>query len=132
MQYTSEIDVKSLFGGLIIFSILYASLSYFTRISVEQEFYSPEVVTIGGYLVWILTGYLSGYISKKTAIINGAVIGIFSPLIISAYIAIGLNFNYAISALLDQGFNWLIFGFILCGIGGLVLDIQRKYTAKIL
>ena len=129
MSYFSQLKIKGIGSGVIAFIVLYFAYSQFVTWSVNSNIENQSVFTLFGYVVWLLSGYLSGIFSKTAGILNGAVVGLLTPVVMVAYMVVSFGgWEHVQESVHNHGLFWLFTGFFLCGIGGLIWDIQRKFV----
>lgn len=127
MPYITQLKIKGISGGVVAFIVLYFIYSYLVAWSVNNNLDNQSLITLGGYLVWVLSGYISGIFSKTAGILNGAIAGLITPFVMVSYMVVGFGgWEHVQESVINHGLFWLFAGFFMCGIGGLVWDIQRK------
>jgi len=128
MQYISQLTLKGIVSGVVSFIILYVAFALFTSVYANSNYYNHTILTILGYGIYLISGYIAGFVSKKSGVLNGAVAGIMTPIIMGMYIFIVYgNWEDTQKSIMSLGLFWLYTGFLLCGIGGLIRDLQKKY-----
>ena len=121
------LSIKGIVAGTVAFAVFYALYALASSWMVSRGHYSPWLVTIGGYLVWLLSGFVAGAGSRRAGLLNGAVTGLLTPLVMALYLVVGMGgWAQAGESILSGGLYWLATGVILCGLGGLLWDLQRK------
>ena len=129
MSVIKQLKIKGITSGVVAFILLYAFYSYLVTWSVNNDSYNQSLTDYGGYIVWFLSGYVAGIFSKTAGIINGAVAGLITPLIIITYLVIVFGgWQNIQETVVNNILFWIFFGFFLCGVGGLAWDIQKKIT----
>ena len=128
MQYISQLNLKGIVSGVISFIILYVAFALFTSMYANSNYYNHTILTILGYGIYLLSGYIAGFVSKKSGVLNGAVAGILTPIIMAMYFLIVFgNWESTQKSIMSLGLFWLYTGFLLCGVGGLIHDLQKKF-----
>tara|TARA_R110002072_G_scaffold74374_5_gene176335 strand:+ start:34415 stop:34819 length:405 start_codon:yes stop_codon:yes gene_type:complete len=134
MAYIDQFNVKGVASGIGAFIVLYLLYTFLINsligtVSIIEKI--QPIITFGGYLVWLASGYFAAFFSKKAGILNGAITGVLTPIIMVMYMVIGFGSLEGIQETVkSHGLYWLFTGFILCGIGGLMWDIQKRLIKK--
>ncbi len=130
MAYLNNIKFKGVAGGAVTYIILYVLYTYTINLAFRKNIdfnILQPYLTFGGYIVWFITGYMAGYFSRSSGVLNGAIVGSITPIIMILYLIINLDgFPQIKDSIINDGLFWLYAGFVLCGIGGLIWDIQQK------
>ena len=129
MGSKSQINPKAVYIGLGVFAVLYLVFVLAVNIAVNVF----DLKKFGGVLFWgqialfVLSGYVAGYLSGSNGWLNGIMVGIPAPVIIGIGVAIATQQVSALLAMVrTPGVFWLILSVVLCAVGGLIADLTRK------
>lgn len=123
----SRLSIKGVIAGIIAFAVLYGLYSLLSTWLVSRGSYSPWLITLAGWLVWILAGYIAASVSGKAGLLNGALTGLLTPLVMIAYLFAGLGDSPQLrETVASARVFWLVSGVLLCGLGGLLADLRRR------
>jgi len=103
MSLTQKINGKAISLGSIIFIVMYLVVTFSISAIASNSENLPSILNwlnLVTYLTWVICGYLTASIAKKSGILNGIILGLLSPflVIIAIYIITG-------SSIMSQSFK---------------------------
>ncbi|RME33542.1 MAG: DUF3792 family protein [Gammaproteobacteria bacterium] len=122
-----RLDIRGILAGVLAFALLYGLYALASSWLVGRGGYAPWVITLAGYLVWLLAGYVAGAVSGRAGLLNGAVTGLLTSLVMAGFLFIGLGDSPQLRETIRSGILfWMASGVLLCGLGGLLNDLHRR------
>jgi len=127
MKILTAIRVKAVVIGLLVLAAFYIANHYIDAALLRNGINPATFSVTFGYISFFVCGYLAGFIAKQAGFLNGALVGILTPLVTILYMVCSkYDFIKIFENLLENGFYWISVGFICCGLGGLLWDLQCK------
>ena len=132
MHLLMGIKIKAVSIGLIIFITLYALNHLIDTALVRGNINPAPFSVIYGYVSFFICGYFTGFVSKEYGFLNGALLGILTPLVSIIYMVWSqYGIINILANLFEHGLFWLFIGVVCCGLGGLIWDLQSKIIKAI-
>lgn len=128
-----KIKIRAILLGVATFLVLYFLFTLLANITLANSKPSHNTILLSSnlsLLTWIIAGYIGSLISKGVGIIHGLSIGIFSIVGVAITQFIFGGFSGFVYSLTEGLINFLLMGVILCGIGGIVWDLQSYINRR--
>jgi fucose permease len=128
----NKINILAIIISLVVFCLINI-LALVANSLLKNRYSNPidliELVSVLQYLSWLICGYLSGVISKKSGYLNGLSFGFFGIITALIYSIFLYDNMYIWYSYFIQDVLWLIVsGLFLSLIGGLIWDIQNSIS----
>ena len=124
------IKVTAIGIALLVFAVLYFSLTVFTQM-MGSRITSPGMfllINAIALFVWIIPGYLAARLAKTRGALNGAIVGVGATLLE------GVDYLFSSSGLAhtfrEHWYLFLVYGIVLSGLGGLLWDIKTMIKTR--
>jgi len=128
MRNKWRIEQRAVYIGLGIFSILYIGFIFLGN-------------TLGvnslGTLFWlqilmlIVSGFAAGFIAKTNGWLNGLMVGVAAPIVLSLGMSlVTMELNTASEIFSALGVFWLLQSVFFCSFGGFIWDVYAKHTSR--
>src|SRR5687768_5780859 len=119
----NAIQPKGILIGLATFAVLYIGVTFLSNIIVRAGGPQDTLLWLNSlaFFTWVASGYIVGVFAKSKGIINGALFGLFSIVVVSL-----AQYIFGGAAGFKNAFNgygffyWIGIGVLLGGLGGLL------------
>ena len=125
MNVKGNVDPRAVYIGLATFSGLYIGFIILGNL-IDGE----PLALIFWFQISLLTfsGYIAGRLAKSKGWLNGLMVGIAAPIVISVGTSLAtMQLNMASQVFSALGVVWLVQSVALCSLGGFVWDVQSKF-----
>ena len=130
MQFT-KVSLKGVIAGTATFiglvGILNIYLNYFGGPDIRLITYWMHLIA------WVIPGYIAAAVSRTNGVIHGSIVGlIISVLSVGALALLSIAFPNGSDSqgTLEIGMQISVRATLLCGLGGLLWEIQKYLTPK--
>ena len=122
-----SIRIKAISIGFLVFIILYFLDHVIVTVLISSNINPAPFSVIYGYISFFICGYLTGFVSKVAGFLNGAIVGILTPLVsIISLVWSQYDLVNILANIFEHGLFWLFIGVFCCGFGGFIWDLQTK------
>lgn len=126
MEQQSKFRRKAFISGVVTFIVLYILLVTVGHLAGLQH---GRVLFILQVLVFVISGYVGGWVAGQNGWYNGLMIGIPLPLVLAVGFMLmapkeALTKEFLVALVLF----WYMQSLALCAFGGLLADIQRRVS----
>lgn len=128
MDSAGKVVPKAVYSGLATLAFLYFGFYFFIGSIIGNE--TIALMFWGQILLLTVSGYVAGYLAKRNGTINGLMVGLAAPVVLSIGMSIAtMQLNIAAQAFSGLGVFWLVQSVILCSLGGFIWDVQSKFRS---
>lgn len=128
MNIKDKVEQKAVYIGLATFSSSYIGLIILGNLLGAK----PVAMLFWLQIILLITsGYVAGRLAKLNGWLNGLMVGVAAPIVLSIGMAIAtMQLNMASQVFSALGIFWLVQSVILCSFGGFVWDIHAKLKSR--
>jgi len=130
MSILQQINIKAIGYGSIILTLAYLLLTYSLNYIANTSSSMPGILMWLNFLVlfcFILCGYITAVLAKKSGILNGMVLGVISPFLVLLAMFLLFGSSVMLKSYESNWYYWFLMGLVTCGFGGLVWDLKKKF-----
>ena len=125
MNDTGKVVPRAVYIGIATFAGLYIGFI------VLGNLMGGEPLALMFWLQIVLltfSGYVAGRIAKSKGWLNGLMVGMAAPIVLSVGVSLAtMQLNMASQVFGALGVVWLVQSLLLCSLGGFVWDVQSKF-----
>ena len=124
MENTGNVVPKAVYTGLASFAGLYIGFIVLMNLIGGKPL---AVVFWLQIILLMVSGYIAGRIAKSKGWLNGLMVGVAAPIVLSVGMSLAtMQINMASQVFSALGIVWLVQSIVLCTLGGFVWDVHSK------